>query len=110
MTKPLLRTNLYDWHVKYGAKMVPFAGWEMPVQYSGIKTEHLHTRAHAGLFDVSHMGQLLISGASAVRELEHLLPVDLSAMAIGHAWNLTLHMKQCQSANVFLIWSFIVQL
>lgn len=57
----LKRTVLFDWHVKLGAKMVPFAGYEMPVQYPmGVLKEHLHTRAEAGLFDVSHMGQVLV--------------------------------------------------
>ena len=58
------RTALYDWHVAHGAKIVPFAGYAMPVQYAeGIVKEHLWTREHAGLFDVSHMGQLFVSGA-----------------------------------------------
>ncbi len=57
----LRRTPLYDLHVSLGAKMVPFAGWEMPVQYPmGVLNEHLHTRAAAGLFDVSHMGQVIV--------------------------------------------------
>ena len=57
MTEELRRTALYDLHVKHGAKMVPFAGYEMPVQYPmGVMQEHLHTRGKAGLFDVSHMG------------------------------------------------------
>ena len=55
------RTGLYDLHLELGARMVPFAGWEMPVQYPmGVMAEHLHTRAKAGLFDVSHMGQVLV--------------------------------------------------
>src|SRR4051812_26221764 len=59
----LHRTSLYDLHVSLGARIVPFAGYEMPVQYpSGIKAEHLWTRAHAGLFDVSHMGQATLIG------------------------------------------------
>lgn len=79
----LNKTALHAMHLAAGARMVPFAGYEMPVQYSGIKAEHLHTRSDAGLFDVSHMGQLLVSGASAARELAYLLPIDLQAMAIG---------------------------
>lgn len=64
--------------------MVPFAGYDMPVQYpAGIKTEHLHTRENAGLFDVSHMGQALIKGDSAQQDLEKLLPLDLDLLAPG---------------------------
>ena len=80
---PLRRTPLYALHVSRGAKMVPFAGYEMPVQYpSGIIAEHLHTRAHAGLFDVSHMGQAALRGASAA-SLEKLVPGDLEALPEG---------------------------
>jgi aminomethyltransferase len=76
----LKRTPLYDLHVELGAKMVPFAGYEMPVQYPmGVMKEHLHTRAEgkAGLFDVSHMGQVRLSGAEAKAALETLVPVDI---------------------------------
>src|SRR5215471_9421304 len=79
---PLRRTPLYELHRRRGAKMVPFAGYEMPVQYpTGIITEHLHTRAQAGLFDVSHMGQIRLHGADAARALEALVPGDLQALA-----------------------------
>ena len=62
----LLRTPLYELHVVFGAKFAPFAGYEMPIQYPlGVKGEHLHTRAQAGLFDVSHMGQIRIQGLGA---------------------------------------------
>jgi len=78
------KTPLYDLHLELGAKMVPFAGYAMPVQYKeGILREHLHTRQHAGLFDVSHMGQIEISGPQAQQELEKLLPLDLDAIVIG---------------------------
>ena len=74
----LSRTPLYDLHVELGAKIVPFAGYEMPVQYpSGIIKEHNHTRNQAGLFDVSHMGQVRLSGANAAAALETLVPVDI---------------------------------
>ncbi len=74
----LLRTPLYRLHVELGAKLVPFAGYEMPVQYpSGIIKEHHHTRTQAGLFDVSHMGQVRLSGAGAAAALESLVPVDI---------------------------------
>ncbi|NKI69415.1 glycine cleavage system aminomethyltransferase GcvT [Collimonas pratensis] len=72
------RTALYDLHIELGAKMVPFAGYDMPLQYpSGILKEHKHARAQAGLFDVSHMGQLRLSGPDAAAALESLLPVDI---------------------------------
>jgi aminomethyltransferase len=81
---PLLRTPLYDLHLELGARMVPFAGYCMPVQYpAGLMAEHLHTRASAGLFDVSHMGQLSISGGDAAAALESLMPVDVIGLALG---------------------------
>ena len=77
------RTALYDLHVKLGAKMVPFAGWEMPVQYPmGVLREHLHTRTQAGLFDVSHMGQVILP-ATAVAALEALVPVDIAGLGLN---------------------------
>ena len=81
---PLLRTPLHALHIARGARMVPFAGYEMPVQYpAGIIAEHLHTRAQAGLFDVSHMGQMRLGDAGAVAALETLAPGDLAALAPG---------------------------
>ncbi|QMU58625.1 MAG: glycine cleavage system aminomethyltransferase GcvT [Boseongicola sp.] len=85
----LSRTPLYDLHLSEGAKMVPFAGYDMPVQYSaGVMKEHLHTRTAAGLFDVSHMGQVILrpkSGvlADAQAALETLVPVSILALAEG---------------------------
>ena len=85
----LRRTCLYDLHVALGARMVAFAGYEMPVQYPlGVMKEHLHTRAAAGLFDVSHMGQVLVapkSGrlADAALALESLVPADVLGLAEG---------------------------
>ena len=74
----LLTTPLYRLHQELGAKMVEFAGYAMPVQYPlGIKKEHLHTRASAGLFDVSHMGQIKLTGPRAAKALERLVPVDV---------------------------------
>jgi aminomethyltransferase len=79
---PLRRTPLYTLHQSLGARMVPFAGYEMPVQYpSGILAEHLHTRAAAGLFDVSHMGQLRLVGPDPATALEMLVPGDIRALA-----------------------------
>ena len=80
----LSRTPLYDLHVDLGAKMVPFAGYEMPVQYPlGVMKEHLHTRAQAGLFDVSHMGQVILRGADPAGALERLVPVAIKSLAEG---------------------------
>jgi aminomethyltransferase len=79
---PEIRTVPLDaWHRAQGARMVPFAGYHMPVQYEGIMAEHLWTRTNAGLFDVSHMGQLLVHGDNADVALEGLLPGDLCALA-----------------------------
>lgn len=78
VSSPLLRTPLHALHLELGAKMVPFAGYDMPVQYpSGIITEHRHTRTAAGLFDVSHMGQVRLVGPDAAAALETLVPVDV---------------------------------
>jgi aminomethyltransferase len=81
----LKRTPLHDRHVAAGAKMVPFAGWEMPVQYAGIKDEHLTVRSSAGVFDVSHMGEIETSGPDAEAFLQHILSNDVSKIAEGGA-------------------------
>lgn len=79
----LLHTPLHDLHLELGARMVPFAGYSMPVQYpSGLMAEHLHTREAAGLFDVSHMGQLRLEGIDAAAALESLLPVDVMGLGL----------------------------
>ena len=81
---PLRRTPLHDLHLELGAKIVPFAGYEMPVHYAaGILKEHLHTRERAGLFDVSHMGQAFLSGADPARALERLTPADIAGLGDG---------------------------
>ena len=81
-TEALLKTPLHSLHLELGARMVPFAGYQMPVQYpAGIKAEHQHCRSQAGLFDVSHMGQIVVTGANAAKELETLIPVDIEALA-----------------------------
>jgi aminomethyltransferase len=83
-TQKLLKTPCYDLHIEAGGKMVPFAGYEMPVQYSlGVRKEHLHTRAQAGLFDVSHMGQLKLIGKNVAAALEKLVPVDIVDLPEG---------------------------
>ena len=81
----LKRTALYEEHIKKGAKMVPFAGWEMPIQYTGIISEHNAVRKNAGIFDVSHMGQLFIEGNEAVDLIQKLVPQDISKLNIGKA-------------------------
>ena len=79
----LRKLPLDAWHRANGARMVPFAGYEMPIQYKGILAEHEWTRSHAGLFDVSHMGQLFVHGDGAEVALEALLPADLGALELG---------------------------
>jgi len=81
----LKRTPLYDEHVALGARMVEFSGWEMPVQYSSISEEHTAVRTHAGLFDVSHMGEFKVEGADALAFLQHLVPNDVSKLAVHQA-------------------------
>ena len=76
-TETLKRTPLYASHLEWGAKMVPFGGWEMPVQYSGILKEHAAVRERVGLFDISHMGELLVAGPNAEAVLNELLSNDL---------------------------------
>ncbi len=81
---PLLTTPLAALHHELGARMVPFAGYSMPVQYpTGLMAEHLHVREQAGLFDVSHMGQLTLRGPDAGAALETLMPVDVLGLAVG---------------------------
>ena len=81
----LKRTPLYDRHARAGARLVDFAGWEMPVQYDGVRQEHLRVREHAGIFDVSHMGQIATSGPEATALLQHVLSNDVAKLAIGGA-------------------------
>src|SRR5919202_3596249 len=81
----LKRSPLHDRHVAAGARMVPFAGWEMPVQYEGIKAEHMAVRTHAGVFDVSHMGEIETCGPQALAFLQHVLSNDVRRMPEGGA-------------------------
>src|SRR3989454_8568413 len=80
---PLQRTPLYEAHVKAGARMVPFGGWEMPVQYAGIIEEHRAVRNAVGLFDVSHMGEFELTGPHALDTLQRLTTNDVAALAVG---------------------------
>jgi aminomethyltransferase len=81
----LRRTPLFEQHVEAGAKLVEFAGWEMPVQYEGVREEHLAVREAAGIFDVSHMGQIETSGPQALELLQRLLSNDIAAIPPGGA-------------------------
>src|SRR5438876_12221272 len=81
----LLRTPLYERHVALGARMVPFAGWEMPVQYEGVIPEHRAVREDCGVFDVSHMGELEVEGPGAHELLQTLLSNDLDRVDVGGA-------------------------
>ena len=81
----LKRTSLYEEHVAAGARLVPFAGWEMPVQYEGVGPEHVAVRERAGMFDVSHMGQIKTSGPEALPFLQRLVSNDVAKLAAGGA-------------------------
>jgi glycine cleavage system T protein len=83
----LKRTELYDWHLRHGATIVPFAGWELPIQYkTGSLAEHKAVRTGAGLFDIDHMGQIMVSGEQADAFLNHVVTADLSKVDL---WNST---------------------
>lgn len=85
MSEELRETPLADEHRALGARMVPFAGWLMPVQYEGIKAEHEAVRTRAGLFDVSHMGEIIVEGPHAVAEVDRLVTNDVSKLPVGAA-------------------------
>jgi aminomethyltransferase len=80
-TDTLRRTPLFDRHEQAGARLVPFAGWEMPVQYEGIRQEHVNVRRAAGMFDVSHMGEIECSGPEAEAFLQRILSNDVTKIA-----------------------------
>ena len=84
-TEELARTPLHTAHVEAGARLVPFAGWEMPVRYDGIREEHLAVRTHAGMFDVSHMGRIEVEGPAAVEVLMAALSNDAGSLPIDRA-------------------------
>jgi len=81
----LRRTPLHQTHAAAGARLVPFSGWEMPLQYTSIKEEQLAVRRTAGVFDVSHMGRYEVAGAGAERSLQRLLTNDVASLPLGHA-------------------------
>src|SRR6187551_2701199 len=85
MSATLLHTPLHERHVELGARMVPFAGWEMPVQYDGVIPEHKAVRTDAGVFDVSHMGELDVEGPRATAFLQAMLSNDLVRISPGEA-------------------------
>src|SRR5947209_3032524 len=78
-----LRTPLYDWHVARGARMVEFAGWDMPVQYTGIVAEHTAVRTAAGLFDISHMGRLSFAGADSLDLIQYVFTNNAATLQEG---------------------------
>ncbi len=85
MDNNLQRTPLYENHLKLGGKVVPFAGWELPVQYSGVIAEHQAVRTRAGLFDVSHMGEIVVTGPEAERAIQEMTCNDLGVLVDGKA-------------------------
>ncbi|WP_153732938.1 glycine cleavage system aminomethyltransferase GcvT [Sporosarcina obsidiansis] len=85
MTNQLLRTPLFESYKEYGGKTIDFGGWELPVQFSSIKAEHEAVRTKAGLFDVSHMGEVLVSGNGALAYLQKLVTNDVSKLQVGQA-------------------------
>lgn len=80
-----LKTHLYDEHVKLGAKIVPFAGWDMPVQYTSVKDEVLAVRQNAGVFDVSHMGEFFVEGDDAEAFADYIVTNDIQGAMTGKA-------------------------
>lgn len=82
---PLKKTALHATHLALGARMVPFGGWDMPVEYSGITAEHMAVRTAAGLFDVSHMGQIELAGPNALAAVQHITSNDAAKLQIGQA-------------------------
>ncbi|MFC1480407.1 glycine cleavage system aminomethyltransferase GcvT, partial [Candidatus Omnitrophota bacterium] len=83
MDHNLKNTPIYERHIEEGAKMVPFSGWNMPVRYTGIIEEHIHTREKAGLFDICHMGEFFLKGPSAQKELDRLVTCRVDDMPVG---------------------------
>ncbi len=82
-TASLKKTPLHASHVALGARMVPFGGWDMPVEYSGITAEHMAVRTTAGLFDVSHMGEVEIAGKGALEAVQHISSNDATRLQVG---------------------------
>src|SRR5258708_580909 len=96
-------TSLFALHRAAGARMIEFGGWEMPVQYAGIVEEHRSVRTAAGLFDVSHMGEIEITGPGALESVQRLIPNDASRLAVGQGLYSTMrseeHTSELQSPD-----------
>ncbi|HXG89151.1 MAG TPA: glycine cleavage system aminomethyltransferase GcvT [Vicinamibacterales bacterium] len=103
---PLKKTSLHATHVALGARMVPFAGWDMPVEYSGISAEHLAVRAAAGLFDVSHMGEIEIAGKDALKAVQHISSNDASRLAVNQAHYAALTTPEGTFVDDMLVYRF----
>jgi aminomethyltransferase len=103
---PLKKTSLHATHVAAGARMVPFAGWEMPVEYSGISAEHLAVRSAAGLFDVSHMGEIEIAGKDALAAVQHIASNDASRLQVNQAHYSALTTPQGTFVDDLLVYRF----
>lgn len=80
-----MKTPLFNLHLDAGGKLIEFAGWQLPVQFKGIREEHLHVRSKAGLFDVSHMGEIRIKGKNALKTLQYLTTNDVQTLTAGKA-------------------------
>ncbi len=102
----LKKTALNGWHRAHGARMVPFVGWDMPVEFSGVNNEHLAVRTRAGLFDVSHMGQLEIAGKDALAAVQHITSNDASRLKIGQAQYSGLMTREGTFVDDLLVYRF----
>src|SRR5687767_4609508 len=103
---PLKKTSLHQSHVALGARMVPFVGWEMPVEYSGITAEHLAVRTAAGLFDVSHMGEIEIAGKDALAAVQHISSNDAARLQVNQAHYAALTTDQGTFVDDMLVYRF----
>ena len=105
---PLKRTPLHDVHVALGAKIVPFAGYEMPVQYpTGITAEHNAVRTACGMFDVSHMGEVIVRGPDAIRFVSSVTSNDVEALAVGQIQYSTLLRADGTIVDDLLVYRFV---
>ena len=95
------RTALFDSYAAYGGKTIDFGGWELPVQFSSIKVEHEAVRTKAGLFDVSHMGEVLVTGTGALQYLQKMMTNDVSKLKLDK-----LNIRQCAMKTVVLLTTF----
>ncbi len=105
-TANLKKTALNAWHRAHGARMVPFVGWDMPVEYTGVNNEHLAVRTRAGVFDVSHMGQVEIAGKDALAAVQHITSNDASRLKVGQAHYSGLMTPQGTFVDDLLVYRF----